>query len=251
MRNHIIVAIFLTGLFTCSGNAHMHADQPGQFVAVGGGESATPLTLDLREPVYLVPDESFFAGCDSRYSIDEMTCRQSRINTVEVAVESWQKRLPVSSSNISVVVVEDAPALLHNRLVHLSVRANGCSEVHLPATLTLLACYKRYGEIVFLSVENITLKVTAHELGHAFGLDHFGDNIVNSNCQKPIMSEPIGSDRVTTVDVNELCRLHPELACGYREETLYDGFYHAMECEQRRDALVSPLRLVWVPRKPE
>ena len=179
-------------------------------------------TVDFRYPIYIVPDKSFWSGCQDPSIANGKICRSSRMAAIKDGTNEWLRYFPKNTRPVvSIVEKQDLPAKPKNHPIYLMVDHSGCKEAEIPKDLILLACYKSSSEIVFIKSDNITSRLVAHELGHAFGIDH--TVLLNPDGSHTIMSEPIKSDYVTFIDILFLCGRHPEVKCPLPTKALGDG----------------------------
>lgn len=197
-------ALFIIAVLWCLSCA-------GGYQSVEEFGSTNQLSIpSLSYPIYLVPDYGFFLACDKMKNANKEICKKNRLRAVAAGAEQWQEYFR-GQDRLAIIVVlpEDLPAYTFNPPVYLQVDPDGCKDVQIPTSLTLLACYQANAvlrKIIFLKDENITSRIAAHEIGHALGVDRtIRTNIDGSH---PIMSEPIGSDHVTFLDIEQLCKVH-------------------------------------------
>ncbi len=169
---------------------------------------------DLRQPIYMVTDNSLWVDCDKDKSVPEKDCRQYRIDQIEAGVSQWFSSFDENNRPRVVVVAseKDIPPHQVNRVIHLGVSDTFCGDVskHKPAA----ACYnwvqhwwswQIYVRIVFKTDKEIMPRVMAHEFGHGLGLD---DNYAPA-AYGSVMSYTLPTP-VTQFDIKMMCKLHHE-----------------------------------------
>ncbi len=185
--------------------------------------------IDLREPIYLVIEESFWSGCEYDPENEE-ACRASRIKEITDGANEWFKHFNDAAQPKIVIVYSEAdlPFLPENEPIHVKIQNNTCG-FNLVKTRTTLACYQeKYWSrpvITFYLPDDISAAIFAHELGHAFGRGH----IDTSKDVYSIMSYTHDSGHVTPTDIKILCEMHPE--CPPHEDTwCQGGFWDKDRC---------------------
>ena len=107
-----------------------------------------PSYLDLRHPIYMVTDKSFWSGCDKDPAGDKL-CRAVRVAQINEGVGQWFDYFDKADRPEAVLVFseDDLPSNLKNRVIHLGIDPGGdCGEVG----KAYAACYRhRIPEIVF------------------------------------------------------------------------------------------------------
>lgn len=163
---------------------------------------------DLREPIYLMINKSFFFGCEKETSGEEL-CRKERVLEVQNGVNDWFKHFyaPFAPRVFIVESFADVPEDAINLPIHLRVKQGFCDS---RAGLSKRwACYfysYRAGPtIVFDLPMRITPRIVAHEFGHALGCGHNDE----PEGGKSVMKSFPDSD-VTPVDLKILCQIHKE-----------------------------------------
>jgi hypothetical protein len=165
-----------------------------------------PPYLDLRHPIYMVTDKSFWSGCEKDPAGDKL-CRAIRIQQIKEGVAQWFDYFDKADRpEISLVFSEEElPSNLKNRVIHLGIDPGSqCGKETLGKGS--IACYRhRIPEIVFQGAGWITPRIMAHEFGHALGR---GDNDVPEGTSS-VMSYKKQS-KVLPLDIEMMCRLHVE-----------------------------------------
>jgi len=170
--------------------------------------------VDLREPIYLVAEESFWDECEE-CPAGWMACHADRMAAVYNGIDEWFQYFPESARPVALVVwpEENVPDGAANALIRLKIKEGGCKKPdgYHPA------CYRwsqdslgrnRPPEIIFDHPGAIDPQMVAHEFGHALGRD---DNDV-PEWQYSVMSYSHPS-YVVPVDIDLVCALHPEVDC--------------------------------------
>lgn len=160
------------------------------------------LYYNLRYPIYLVVDESFYFGCEQSPT-DEAACRALRLQHIKEGVNEWLDYF--DDANRPKVVffpsTEKPPSDSANKTILVRMQSVICGRA-------ALACWferKDPPEIVFANRRWIIPRIMAHEFGHVLGR---GDNdvpagtvsIMSYNTQKAV--EPL--------DIKMVCKLHRE-----------------------------------------
>lgn len=182
--------------------------------------------MDLRQPIYLVTDPSFFSGCKSDRK-GPAICKEWRLYQVKLGINDWLKHFdePMRPQTIIVYSHDDVPESAENPVIHLRVRKGYCDEGTPPQ---VAACfhyiYRGEALFVFEAGNEIDAQTVAHEFGHALGREHEDT------------SEDIGSvmsssrrTRVLPIDITLVCQLHEE--CPAYEDTWCEAsFYDESRC---------------------
>lgn len=182
-----------------------------------------PPLIDLRFPVYLITERSFFLDCDKESALICVNdpacalaaCRKRRIDEVKNGIDDWFKHFaePTRPRAFIVASRDEIPLGAKNPPIYLRVRSNDCNNRD--GTKNSACYFKKDGSepaaIVFDEPCHIGAQLSAHEFGHALGRD---DNDVPT-CIGSVMSYTISTD-VLPVDMEKMCALHPE--CPPREE---------------------------------
>ncbi len=161
---------------------------------------ARPPHIDLRHPIYMVTDQSFWSGCN-KYPAGYKACRAFRIKQVNDGINQWFDYFDrATRPRVTIVSSEkELPFGAVNEAIRLRIEAGFCDKGK-------AACYV-YGpfslpEIVFVDPSGITPILVAHEFGHALGLDHV--SITGS----VMFFQPYVP--VTLSDIKTMCKLHRE-----------------------------------------
>ena len=181
--------------------------------------------IDLREPIYLVIDESFWHEC--KYDLEtEDECRESRVQQIRDGADSWFRHFDGATRPKVVIVYseDDTPFLPVNSPIHIGLK-NGYCELNKNGK-PFVACYNdnpwSSPTIVFNTPDNITSAVFAHELGHALGRsgkhNDVAAEVYSIMSYGPRDSE---SEYVLPTDIKILCKMHPE--CPPHEDTWCEG----------------------------
>ena len=158
--------------------------------------------INLREPIYLFPQKSFWAGCE--YSpFGYKLCQSRRINQVYNGINEWFQYFDKANRPrvIMVFSVGSIPFNVKNKPIYLRIGESKCSG-------EAAACYHyrwwKELEIIFTSAQYIDTTMS-HEFGHVLGRD---DNDVPEGVVS-VMSYN-HSSKVTPSDFKMMCALHRE-----------------------------------------
>ncbi len=195
--------------------------------------------IDFNYPVYLVEDESLFVGCQKVGTMRGNFCRGVRMAAIKRGAQEWSIYFSAGTgAHPEIIVADKLGQILSpvNSPILLKVNELGCEKID-PACGTVLACYSYQNhEIDFVTSSNINPVVVAHELGHAFGLDHTA--WLNKDCENPVMSEyiDVSSYYVTDLDIRLLCRGHKEISsCPIDVGDQFVDFGNTLECKKDWD----------------
>lgn len=182
--------------------------------------------LDLDQPIYLVTDPSFFAGCEESADGVE-ACHEQRLQTVRDGADDWFDHFNESSRPQAIIVAsrDEVPTDAQNTPIHLRISQGSCNE---SAKTKHAACFP-YGPnkepaIVFEDVKYLVPRMMSHEFGHALGIDH--SDVPKG--RKSVMT-PVPSSYVVPLDIEILCQIHGE--CPPHENTWCEAsFYDPCRC---------------------
>ena len=161
-------------------------------------KSPPDLYYDLREPIYLVIDESFWSGCEK-----DVVCRASRLRQINGGIDEWMDYFE-DSSRPQVLIFsskDELPVEGVNKIIHVQLQPEICGK-------TALACWFAHTKppkIVFAHQQWTTPCIMAHEFGHVLGRD---DNDVPEGV-KSVMSYAT-QKMVEPLDFKMMCKLHAE-----------------------------------------
>lgn len=168
--------------------------------------------FDLRQPIYLVTDKSFWLGCEDDKNVGEEACRQYRIDQIYAGFSQWFDYFDQDNRPRAVVVSseKELPPHLVNAVIHLRLSETFCGKDFYgkdPAE----ACYYRPGifssqniAVIFQNKDKID-RLASHEIGHVLGLD---DNYAPA-ANGSVMTYPV-QNPVTNFDVKSMCKKHRE-----------------------------------------
>jgi hypothetical protein len=168
--------------------------------------------FDLRHPVYMVTEKSFWSGCD-KDPIGSDACRNSRISQVKAGVNQWFDPFD-EAFRPQLFIFYSKDKLPRNRdrtneVIYLKIESGNCGYIA-GGKRKAGACYGRDHllsklYIVFEDASNILPQAMAHEFGHALGRD---DNDVPKGTGS-VMSYDTPTN-VLLMDIEMMCRLHRE-----------------------------------------
>lgn len=170
--------------------------------------------FDLRHPVYVAADKSFWLGCEGD-TVGDKACRQYRVEQIFAGFNQWFDYFDKDNRPRAVFVhsKKNLPKNPVNNVIHLGISELFCGKIPEKDTWAG-ACYAWRKQtwfssgstrIVFKKIDYITPRIFAHEFGHALGRD---DNDVPEGTGS-VMSYEIKTT-VTPLDVKMMCRMHRE-----------------------------------------
>ena len=163
--------------------------------------------INLREPIYLVADQSFWSGCKN-HPDGEDACRGLRVEQVKKGINEWldyfdefdRPRLIIACSS------NELPPRTANTPIHLKIAKDYCGQTNKRTSYP--SCYKDRLDspaIIFDLPEEIAPHI-AHEFGHALGRNH---NDMPEDAYS-IMSYTLQAFHVLPLDIKIMCEMHAE-----------------------------------------
>jgi len=177
----------------------------------------SPPYMNLRQPIYMITDHSFFAGCEEDAN-GPAACKEWRILQVKRGVSDWFEHFdePTRPQVIIVASNGDIPDDSENTPIHLQIQSGYCNDSDGAHPACYHYSYDSEPSIVFDSHVNIDPFLSAHEFGHALGRD----NDDTPEKVGSVMSYSIPT-YVLPIDIQMLCELHDE--CPSHEDTWCEG----------------------------
>ncbi len=176
--------------------------------------------IDLRQPIYFVVDQSFVADCEASDK-NVIMCLLERVAIFKMGLDDWFKHFAEGSRPKAIITFssELVPVNAANTPIHLEIKEGGCVSNGTRHG----ACYAVEDgliKIIFDRPQEITIPTSAHEFGHALGLQHKPNNSIMSYRVKNI---------VQPIDIMTLCALHQEYPP--HDATWCEGsFYNSCLC---------------------
>ncbi len=179
--------------------------------------------IDLRRPIYLITDPSLFSGCKKDIK-GPAICKEWRLYQIRKGVNNWFKHFdePMRPRVFIVPSHDDVPVDATNTVIHLQISKDYCESFNAAACYHYK--YRNESLIVFVSWKDITARVFAHELGHAFGREH--DDTPEEIGSVMSYSVPT---YVLPVDITLLCQMHDECP-AYNDVWCEGSFYDELRC---------------------
>ena len=181
-----------------------------------------PPHYDLSEPIYLVPEESFWQGCNEDPD-GYMACMAERQAVVYHGLDMWLQHFDEATRPLVIMVwpEESVPDGAKNEPIKLAVSAHSHCKGD-----NWVGCYDWYEgphpKIIFRRPDNITSFILAHEFGHALGV------IEHVKGRLSIMATPIDF-YVNAEDVVLMCATNG--TCPAHDEVWWEGsFYDVCRC---------------------
>lgn len=177
--------------------------------------------FDLRQPIYLVADDSLWDGCETDPA-GYVACQQGREEMIYNGIGMWAEHFAEATRPKALLVYPEAnvPADAVNEPIH--IWRGDTSSCHGPWG----ACYQwgpmRKTGIVFHHPTDLTPAIVAHEFGHAIWMDgHIHDRLS--------VMDPAASFYVTPLDMSEMCAVNG--TCPSHDDTWCEGtFYDQYRC---------------------
>lgn len=195
----LFTAVVVLGICSCA--KYSQVDSPKH--------TAVPF-LNLREPVYIVADQSLWSGCEDDPTGDE-ACHVLRVEQINKGVSQWFDYFDKATRPLAVVVNSetDVPLDRVNPIITMYIRPGSCpykNSIKLHA-----ACFKKIdnlsSEIVFNSAGYIYPSLVAHEFGHALGRVH---NDFAKDVHSIMFPFVKLEAHVLSADIDLLCGIHAE-----------------------------------------
>lgn len=189
--------------------------------------------FDLRQPVYVYADESFWLGCEGDAAGDE-ACRNFRIKEIYKGFDQWFRYFLKFNRPKAIFVLTDKDMPEHpvNPVIHLGISEDFCGDADIVETIVPKpagACYSwdkdefishNTVRIVFKNITQLYDRTVAHEIGHAFGRGHRdlprGTGSVMSYHKKT---------DVTPLDLKTMCKMHHECRTMKRKRHKWKGLF--------------------------
>ena len=184
--------------------------------------------FDLHQPIYLVTDSSFWAGCEED-AMGYEGCQARRTKWINKGVDQWFSHFDEATRPYAVVSYSDdeLPSNRVNETIYLYLDPGFCGVKYNGKRYT--ACYSwGHGsspKIVFDAPLHIAPIVMAHELGHVLGRGH-------EDTQEgvySVMSYEFKSLYVLPVDIDLMCSMHGDCP-PYKNIWCEGSFYDPCRC---------------------
>lgn len=178
--------------------------------------------IDLRHPVYLITERSFFLGCDKEPALicanDPVCaladCRKRRIRAVLDGIDDWFKHFAKPTRPRAFVVASrnNVPWDAENPPIYLRIAPGICND---GSGGRSAACYSaKYKQdpaaIYFEDPSEVYALIVAHEFGHALGYNHRDVPKNAKGYKESIMMPTPSAEVVLPWDLEVLCNIHPE-----------------------------------------
>lgn len=165
--------------------------------------------FDLREPIYLVAEDSFWQGCNEDPDGYE-ACAAERSAIIYESVDMWFRHWPAETRPRAIFIGREQDIPGSNKPVYLKIDETECRSS--PGAIAA-SCFS-WGsadpvKIIFKEPKYITVYIMTHEFGHVLGLD---DNSVPDE-KVSIMSYGLWEVCVVPLDIEMVCEIHPEVEC--------------------------------------
>lgn len=167
-----------------------------------------PNFINVRKPIYLVAESSFWSGCDNHPDGDSV-CRALRVEQVLEGAREWFNYFDEADRPMVIFAYSTAevPARTVNAPIYLKIEKDYCGFTE--EKIAYPACYKNYfgspPAIIFDLPEEIAPHI-AHEFGHALGRKH---NDMPEEAFS-IMSYIQQAFHVLPIDIKIMCQTHTE-----------------------------------------
>jgi hypothetical protein len=164
--------------------------------------------INLREPIYLVADPSFWSDCKN-HPDGENACRKLRVEQIKNGINEWLYYFDEFNRPQLIIAYSsgELPAHMVNTPIQLKIEKDYCGKTDEGEPYP--ACYKdslgSSPAIVFDLPEEIAPHI-AHEFGHALGRSH---NDMPEDAYS-IMSYVLEAFHVLPLDIKIMCKTHTE-----------------------------------------
>lgn len=201
MRSFFIAVVFVA-MCGCAKSSYVTPLPPADVVV--------DTYLDLRAPIYIVVEPSFWSGCKLDPAGDEV-CRNLRFKQFSDGVNQWFGYFEKATRPQVVFVNSTAELPLErvNPIIRLRIKSDAClydnGKRYHEACFYAVNSYSSY--IAFRSSAHIFPGLAAHELGHALDRNHDDMPTGATSIMLPVVEREA---RVLLRDIDLLCKIHAE-----------------------------------------
>lgn len=178
--------------------------------------------IDLRHPVYLITDKSFFLDCEKESAlicVNDLACaladcQKRRVDEVKKGIDDWFKHFAEPTRPRAFVFAsrDDVPKGEKNSPIYLRIVYGICDDRNGGKSA---ACYSsKDGSdpaiIYFDEPGTVYALIMAHEFGHALGYNHRDVPKTRQGLVESIMTPVPTAETVLPWDLAVVCKIHAE-----------------------------------------